>query len=64
MDKVELVPWDPDSNQQYERMFDQRVACGWRETEVPDWKEAQLKRTKVLYWIVSLSRAGSRILTY
>ncbi|MBE3044320.1 hypothetical protein IMZ48_17490 [Candidatus Bathyarchaeota archaeon] len=52
MDKVELIPWDPTSEQQYERMFDQRVACGWREEEVPEWKEAQLNGTKALYWIV------------
>lgn len=28
----------------------------WRQDEVPNWKEKQLKGTKLLYWIVSLMR--------
>lgn len=35
MDKVELIPSDPDNEEHYQRMYDQRVACGWREGEIP-----------------------------
>lgn len=51
--KVDLIPWDPTNEKQYQRMHDQRVACGWRIEEVPQWKEKQLKGIKFLYWIVS-----------
>lgn len=54
MDKVELIPWDPTSEAHYERMYNQRVACGWRETEVTDWKESHLKGHKAMYWVVRL----------
>lgn len=54
MDKVELIPWDPTSEAHYERMYDQRIACGWRANEVPDWKDSQLKGGKAMYWVVRL----------
>lgn len=52
-DKVRLVPWDPTDERQFQRMYDQRVACGWRADEVAAWKEKMLKGSKFLYWIVS-----------
>ena len=55
MDKVDLIPWDPTSEAHYQRMYDQRVACGWREEEVSDWKEAQMKGNKTMYWVVCLT---------
>lgn len=54
MDKVELIPWDHTSEAHYERMYDQRIACGWRANEVPDWKDSQLKGNKAMYWVVRL----------
>lgn len=56
MDRVELIPWDPTSEAQFQRMYDQRVACGWREDEVGEWKDKMLNGQKFLYWIVSPSR--------
>lgn len=50
---VYLVPWDAADEGQVRRMVDQRVACGWRDTEVPEWKELMLRGEKVFYWIVS-----------
>lgn len=50
---VELVPWDPTDDCQFQRMHDQRVMCGWHEDEVPEWKDKMLKGQKLLYWIVS-----------
>lgn len=64
MDKVELIPWDPNNEQQYERLYDQRIACGWRDGEVSDWKEAQLKGTKGMYWIVGYCKTGFGVVTY
>lgn len=52
--KVDLIPWDPTDEAQFQRMYEQRVACGWRIDEVPEWKEKQLQGTKFLYWVVSL----------
>ncbi|KAI9903976.1 hypothetical protein N3K66_000505 [Trichothecium roseum] len=49
---VYLVPWDAADEGQVGRMVDQRVACGWRDTEVPEWKGLMLRGEKVFYWIV------------
>ncbi|CAM1511573.1 Fc.00g090860.m01.CDS01 [Cosmosporella sp. VM-42] len=50
--KVELIPWDPTDEKQFQRMVDQRIACGWRQEEVGEWKEKMLNGQKFLYWIV------------
>lgn len=49
---IELVPWDPTEECQFQRMHDQRVTCGWHEDEVPEWKDKMLQGQKFLYWIV------------
>lgn len=51
--KVDLVPWDPNDQRQFQRMVAQRIACGWRAEEVPEWKLKVLKGVKLLYWVVS-----------
>jgi hypothetical protein len=51
--KVELVPWDPTSEQHFKRLVEQRIACGWDHEEVGDWKKKVLGGEKFLYWIVS-----------
>lgn len=50
--KVQLIPWDPTDDRQFQRMYDQRVACGWRMEEVGEWRDKQLRGVKFLYWIV------------
>ena len=57
-DKVELIPWDPVDEKQFQRMYDQRVACGWRHDEVEGWKEKMLNGQKFLYWIVGSDSAS------
>lgn len=52
--KVGLIPWDPTNEDQFQRMYVQRLACGWREEEVAEWKNKWEKGTKFTYWIVSL----------
>lgn len=51
--KVELVPWDPRSEQHFKRMVEQRIACGWDQDEVPEWQTKALSGEKFLYWVVS-----------
>lgn len=51
--KVVLVPWDPDNEEQVQRMQDQRLACGFRTDEVPAWREKHRKGVKAMYWVVS-----------
>lgn len=53
--RVELVPWDFDSQEHQERMYLQRLACGWRSEEVQGWAELGRATTKTLYWIVCTS---------
>lgn len=50
--KVYLIPWDPSSEEQYQRMQDQRLSCGLRVDEVPAWKDKHLKGVKTMYWVV------------
>ncbi|KAI1503974.1 hypothetical protein F5X99DRAFT_374043 [Biscogniauxia marginata] len=50
--KVELIPWDHSSPEHVERMYDQRVACGWRSDEVPSWVESAKSGGKIFYWII------------
>ena len=53
-EKIELVPWDASSEEHVKRMFDQRVACGWKEDEVEEWRGRQTNGTRFMYWIVSI----------
>ncbi|KAI1210955.1 uncharacterized protein F4807DRAFT_44407 [Annulohypoxylon truncatum] len=50
--KIELIPWDPSSPEHVQRMYDQRIACGWRANEVPQWVDAAKKGEKIFYWAV------------
>lgn len=52
--KVELIPWDCESVEHVERMYQQRVSCGWRSDEVRErWVELTRAGNKALYWVVS-----------
>ncbi|KZF20552.1 hypothetical protein L228DRAFT_269856 [Xylona heveae TC161] len=50
--KTVLVPWNPTDEAHFQRMYDQRVACGWRHDEVKTWKDKVLAGKKFLYWVV------------
>lgn len=53
---VELVPWDPESQEHAERLIEQRIACGWHADKVEGpWRDAQRAGTKCIYWVVSKS---------
>ncbi|KAI1386469.1 uncharacterized protein F4822DRAFT_317060 [Hypoxylon trugodes] len=48
--KIELVPWDFSSPEHVQRLYEQRIACGWRAEEVPSWIEEAKKGGKIFYW--------------
>ncbi|KAH7031210.1 uncharacterized protein B0I36DRAFT_323423 [Microdochium trichocladiopsis] len=50
--KVELLPWDHLDPDHVERLYVQRVACGWREEEVPQYVESAKQGGKIFYWVV------------
>ncbi|KAI1430357.1 hypothetical protein F5Y12DRAFT_709370 [Xylaria sp. FL1777] len=50
--KIEIIPWDHLSPEHVQRMHDQRVACGWRANEVPEWVDSAKRGGKMFYWAV------------
>ncbi|MCJ1472643.1 hypothetical protein MMC13_001292 [Lambiella insularis] len=50
--KTILIPWDPESADHVERLFQQRVACGWNMDLVEEWRVKQREGTKAIHWIV------------
>lgn len=51
--KLDMIPWDYNSKDHVERAYLQRVACGWRSEEVPEWVEKTPKGAMNVYWLVS-----------
>lgn len=51
--KVDLIAWDPESPAHIERMFQQRVACGWKQDHVENWRGLQREGKMTLQWVVS-----------
>ncbi|KAK9336150.1 hypothetical protein V1521DRAFT_437620 [Lipomyces starkeyi] len=39
--KVILVPWDPNSSEHIQRLYEQRVAFGWKEDMIGKWQGLQ-----------------------
>lgn len=61
--RIDLIPWDFDSEQHQQRMYLQRLACGWRSDEIQKWVELGRAGKKTLYWIVGYDfhlRKGAR----
>ncbi|KAF5020388.1 hypothetical protein F66182_7596 [Fusarium sp. NRRL 66182] len=50
-DQIVLVPWDPNSSEHVERLFEQRVQCGWHKWMVDEWREKQTLGVKSIFWI-------------
>lgn len=53
--KVTLIAWDPESEAHAERLFQQRIACGWKSEQIEKWRALQREGKIVLQWVVSLS---------
>lgn len=51
---VALIPWDPESPEQRERLYQQRIACGWNQEAIGKWRDAQLKGQMAIHWVVSI----------
>lgn len=51
--RIDLIPWDFPSEEHQQRMYLQRLACGWRSDEIQKWVELGKAGQKTLYWIVS-----------
>ncbi|KAI0106286.1 hypothetical protein GGR51DRAFT_178772 [Nemania sp. FL0031] len=58
--KIEIIPWDHLSPKHIQRMHDQRVACGWRASEVPEWVESAKRGGKMFYWAVLAENVPDR----
>lgn len=52
--KLALIPWDFNSEEHTQRAYLQRIACGWRFEEVPEWVEKCKDGKMMVYWLVSL----------
>lgn len=51
---VQLIPWDPESDEHVERLIQQRIACGWNSEAVETrWRNLQRIGHKCMYWVVS-----------
>lgn len=46
------IPWDPTSEQQFERLRQQRASCGWGVENVSNWRDQQLAGQRVIFWLV------------
>lgn len=54
---VTLVPWDPDSKEHVDRLFNQRIACGWKSNQVEKWRGLQKEGKIAISWVVSGPKA-------
>lgn len=61
--RIDLIPWDFNSEEHQQRMYLQRLACGWRSDEIQRWVELGKSGQKTLYWIVSSSMIHRRMHT-
>lgn len=52
-ERVRLVPFDSGSAAHEERLYVQRVACGWGEDDVKAWKGQCEAGRKAIWWLVS-----------
>lgn len=63
--QIALLPWDSESLEHVERLYQQRIACGWNKQAVEGWRDLQREGKIALHWVVSFpfSRAQHVILT-
>ncbi|KAG0647766.1 hypothetical protein D0Z07_6646 [Hyphodiscus hymeniophilus] len=50
--QIDLLPWDPDSSEHVERLYQQRRACGWNKQAVEEWRSLQRDGKIALHWVV------------
>ncbi|EKD15384.1 uncharacterized protein L3040_001751 [Drepanopeziza brunnea f. sp. 'multigermtubi'] len=49
---VSLIAWDPESPAHVGRLFQQRVACGWKSDCVESWRHLQRQGKMAIQWVV------------
>ncbi|KAF4425109.1 hypothetical protein F53441_14190 [Fusarium austroafricanum] len=50
-DQLVLIPWDPNSPEHVNRIYEQRMQCGWDKHLVEGWKAKQVSGSKSIFWI-------------
>lgn len=50
--QVRLIPWDPESDDHIKRIYDQRIACGWKSDEIESWRPLQREGKMTIQWVV------------
>lgn len=50
--QVCLVPCDPDSTQHAQRLYEQRVAYGWKQEMIGSWQVLQREGKIAIHWVV------------
>jgi len=54
--EVQLIPWDPDNEDHVKMLYDQRVACGWKEGMVKTWRKLQRRGDMGIHFVVRVAR--------
>jgi hypothetical protein len=49
--QIALLPWDPESLEHVERLYQQRIACGWNQDAVEGWRDLQRAGKIALHWV-------------
>ncbi|KFY26911.1 hypothetical protein V491_01107, partial [Pseudogymnoascus sp. VKM F-3775] len=49
---IALIPWDPESEEHRQRLYIQRIACGWKADKIDMWSTRQRNGLMSLHWIV------------
>ncbi|KFX95135.1 hypothetical protein V490_03999 [Pseudogymnoascus sp. VKM F-3557] len=47
-----LIPWDPESEEHRDRLYVQRVACGWKYDRIDKWCKRQRDGSMSIHWVV------------
>jgi len=58
--EINLIPWDPESPAHVERLYEQRIACGWNKDQIPAWKDLQREGKMAIQWILLSSLDAQR----
>ncbi|KFY10807.1 hypothetical protein V492_04840 [Pseudogymnoascus sp. VKM F-4246] len=49
---ITLIPWDFESEEHRQRLYVQRIACGWKADKISKWAIRQQEGTMSLHWVV------------
>lgn len=52
--QIFLIPWDPESAEHRDRLYQQRVTCGWKQDRIDKWCKYQREGCMSIHWVVSI----------